>query len=193
MIGEALDQIREHYIRHFVDIFNQHVETEGVSIVHEAAFCDADGNAVVEGELSLPARGDLFIVRDGTVEESIQVDTESMLGFEPLEFQWPDSELIVDLSPFQWNWIQLRTPGLTPPVNWQPLRGWFDQWFKDDDPEEGELLGGIHFMSDPEEHDGQLQISIDLGTAPREAFEEMLDALARIGIKRLLIGQFDDQ
>jgi hypothetical protein len=43
---------------------------DGVTVAHEPAFCDANGDVVVEGELSLPTRGDLLLIRDGAVSDS---------------------------------------------------------------------------------------------------------------------------
>ena len=96
------------------------------------------------------------------------------------------------MEPFQWNWIQLRLHGLDSDADWQPLREWFFRWFHEGDPADDELLGGIHFMSDPEEGDGAAEVTIDLGTAPVEAFEELLDAVGQLGANRLQIGQFDE-
>jgi hypothetical protein len=36
------------------------------------------------------------------------------------------------------------------------------------------------------------QFSIDLGTAPVEAFEELLDAIGQLGTDRVQIGQFNE-
>ncbi len=46
------------------------------------------------------------------------------------------------------------------------------RWFQENDPANDELLGGVHFLSDPENRHDYSQLSIDLGTAPVESFEE---------------------
>jgi hypothetical protein len=38
-------------------------------------------------------------------------------------------------------------------------------------------MGAVHFASDPELSDGAVTFAADLGTAPVEAFEDLLDAL----------------
>jgi len=187
-LGQLLDQIRDYYVSRFIDILNECAADPETTVAHEPAYSDADGEVVTEGRLELPVRGDLLILRDGAVSEVLSVDTDGMLTFEPLEFQWDDNALHVDLHPFQWNGIPLRIFGLPPNPDWTPLREWFLHWFLEEDPPEDELLGGVHFMSDPEDDGECTQVSIDLGTAPVEVFEELLDALVKLGSNRVQIG-----
>jgi hypothetical protein len=189
-LGELLDQIRDYYVGRLVDAVNEHSAHDDTTVAHECAFRNSDGNIVTEGQLDLPARGDIFEIRAGAVTDSIQIDTEGMLSFEPLTFEWPEDNLSVDLGPFQWNWIQLRIYGLPRDADWKPLREWFMRWFHDEDPAADELLGGVHFMSDPENARDYVQVSLDLGTAPVGSLEELLDAVARMRAKHLQIGQF---
>ncbi len=178
-LGILLDQIRDYYVGRLINSIDESAPA-GATVTHEAPYCDSNGNLVTEGQLNLPSRGDLFINRDGTVVDSIQVDTEGMLSFEPVVFQWPESELAVELRPFQWNWLQIRAFGLPARVDWAPLRVWFIRWFSGGDWSEGVLLECVHFMSDPQDGDGYSQFSIDLGSAPIESFEGLLDAIARM-------------
>jgi hypothetical protein len=46
----------------------------------------------------------------------------------------------------------------------------------------------VHFISDPEISTGAIIFTIDLGTAPVEAFEDLLDALESMGAKHCEIG-----
>lgn len=189
-LGQLLDQIRDYYVSRFIDAINEHAADDETTVAHESAFRNSDGDIVTEGELGLPTRGDLFIIRDGAVVDSLQIDTEGMLSFDPITFSWPENRLSVDLGPFQWNWMQLRVFGLPPKANWEPLRDWFLRWFQDDDPAADQLLGGVHFMSDPSSADGCAEVSIDLGSAPVESLEELLDAVGGMDAKRVQIGQF---
>ena len=191
-LGQLLDQIRDYYVNQFIGAINDYSAADDATIAHEPAFCNADGNVVTEGRLALPARGDLLIIRDGVVSESLEIDTDGMLSFEPIAFDWPENNLNVDLQPFQWNWIQLRMYGLQADADWTPIRDWFIRWFQENDPADNELLGGVHFLSDPEAGDGYLQVSIDLGTAAVESFEELLDAIGQLGADRVQIGQFNE-
>ena len=192
VLGQLLDQIRDYYVSRFIDAINEYSSADGVTLAHEPAFCDANGDVVTEGELALPSRGDLLVIRDGAVSNSIQIDTDGMLSFEPIAFDWPENNLNVDLHPFQWNRMQLRIFGLKTDADWTPIRGWFIGWFQEHDPADDELLGGVHFVSDPETGDDYLQLSIDLGTAPVESFEELLDAIGQMGAACVHIGQFEE-
>lgn len=192
VIGQLLDQIRDYYIDYFIDTINEYGETNGGSIFHEVALCKADGSLATAGVLGLPVRGDLVVIRDSSGTDSVRIDTDGMLSFEPIEFEWPENNLVVDLGPFQWNWMQLRIFGLGNHADWEPIRDWFMGWFQEEDPEEGELLGGVHFLSDPETGNAYSQVSIDLGTAPVESFEELLDALGQMGATKVQFGLFED-
>jgi hypothetical protein len=192
VLRQLLDQIRDYYVSRFIDAINEHSGADGVTVAHEPALCNADGDVLTEGDLALPVRGDLLVIRDGAVCDSLQIDTDGVLTFEPIAFDWPETKLHVNLQPFQWNWMQLRIFGLKDDADWTPIRHWFIRWFQENDPTDDELLGGVHFCSDPEDGGGFTQVSIDLGTASVEAFEELLDALGQLGANRVQIGQFND-
>lgn len=191
-LDQLLNQIRDDYVSRFIDAVNEHAADDGVTVAHESAFCDSNGDVVTEGQLGLPARNDLFILRDGAVVESHQIDTEGMLSFDPVVFDWPESGLSLELRPFPWDWMQVRIFGLPSQADWEPLRDWFLRWFQDGDPEPGELLEGVHFMSDPASADGGIEVSIDLGSAPVESWEELLDAIVRMGARQVRIGHFPE-
>jgi hypothetical protein len=94
-----------------------------------------------------------------------------MLSFEPISFMWGGA------GPFQWQAMRLQLP-LPETTRWQPLQHWFWRWFKEDAGEHNEpLAGAVHFLSDPEVSDGAVTFAVDLGTAPVESFEDLLDAL----------------
>lgn len=192
MLGQLLDEIRDYYVNRFIDAINEQSLADGVTLTHEPAFCDSNGDVVIEGELAVPSRVDLLVISDGAVSDSILIDTDGMVSFEPIAFDWPENNLNVDLHPFQWNWMQVRIFGLKTNADWAPIRDWFIGWFQENDPADGELLGGVHWLSDPEYGDDYSQLSIDLGTAPVESFEELLDAIGQMGATRVQIGQFEE-
>lgn len=192
MLGQLLDEIRDYYINRFIDAINEQSLADGVTLTHEPAFCDSNGDVVTEGELAVPSRVDLLVISDGAASDSILIDTDGMLSFEPIAFDWPENDLNVDLHPFQWNWMQVRIFGLKTNTDWAPIRDWFIGWFQENDPADGELLGGVHWLSDPEYGEDYSQLSIDLGTAPVESFEELLDAIGEMGATRVQIGQFEE-
>ena len=75
-------------------------------------------------------------------------------------------------------------------TDWQPLKEWFWHWFQqEEDGGEDSLLGAVHFLSDPEVSGKMVVFEADLGSAPVEAFEELLDAVASLSVKQCEIGQ----
>ena len=50
------------------------------------------------------------------------------------------------------------------------------------------LSGAVHFLSDPEVTNRTIKLEADLGSAPVEAFEELLDACVLAGATNVLIG-----
>lgn len=68
---------------------------------------------------------------------------------------------------------------------------WFDRWFDGEDtrqPDEHGLCGVIHFLADPEHEGNATILQVDFGSAPEEAFEELLDALRDSGVTKIEIG-----
>jgi len=178
-LGELLDRIRDYYLQRL------RVELrEAPSPIAEPAFRKKDGSLAREGPLSLPLRGDLY-----AHGEMIAVDTEKMLSFDALQFHWTEA-LKVDLEPFKWNELTLQLSGVGSCVDWAPLVDWFEKWFDGDDQREpgpDGLCGVVHFLSDPEIEDDAIRFAIDLGSAPVEAFEELLDAVDALGAPRVRI------
>jgi hypothetical protein len=128
----------------------------------------------------------MAVIKEGGAT-TLSIDTERMLSFESISFM-SGAGLEVRLGPFQWQAMRLRVQ-LPETARWQPLRHWFWRWFKEKASEHNEALtGAAHFLSDPEVSDGTVTFAVDLGTAPVEAFEDLLDALEVMGAKHCEIG-----
>ena len=112
----------------------------------------------------------------------MQVDSETELGFEPVRFAI--EQMAVVISPFGWDWLPLEVRGLSLEQASEVIRAWFFEWFDGEDEnsltEEG-LQGVLHFVSDPEVTEEGYRVKIDLGSAPEEALEALLFALADAG------------
>lgn len=136
-----------------------------------------------EGALSLPLRGDLS---DGTT--MIRVDGAKQFRFQPLNFAWGAS-LRVRMEPFSWDSCPFRFEGLPPA--WAPLTGWFARWFDEVEeraPAYDGFYGVIHFMAAPKLVGTAFHGSVDFGSAPVDAFEQLLDAVGALGVRQLHIG-----
>jgi len=186
-VGELLDQIRYYYVDRFIKTRDELLAEQNTRLILEPELRGSDGAVVTEGALQLALRTDMAVIKEGSAK-TLSIDTERMLSFEPVSFMW-GAGLGVHLGPFQWQAMRLRVrlPEIT---HWQPLQHWFWRWFKENAGEHNEaLVGAVHFLSDPEVSDGTVTFAVDLGTAPVEAFEDLLDALEMMGAKHCEIGQ----
>lgn len=145
----------------------------------QAVYCDQFRSTLraTSGEADL-------VVRAGNGQmDTRSVDSNSLLSFEPFEFRWGHS-LRVRLAPFFWDSLRIRLTSEEVSRDWSPLSRWFYKWFREADDGTGErLLDAVHFLSDPELRDGETRFTLDLGSAPVPAFEQLLDAVATMGFR----------
>ena len=180
-VSELLVAIRKPYVETLA-----RVAAEGAAHV-EPAYRNSDGSLAVEGAMGTPCRVDVIAAESG---EPVQVDAEAELGFEPVRFAI--EQMAVGISPFGWDWLPLEVRGLSLEQACEAVRGWFFEWFDGEDensPTEEGLQGVVHFVSDPEAtEEGDYRFKIDLGSAPAEAVEGLLFALADAGASGAFLG-----
>lgn len=87
-VGEMLDEVRAFYLKEF-SAAAAYLAEDGSDVWFESAIRDEQGRLSYDGPLGLPLRADLFSVKDGEPQDRLEVDTESMLSFEPFSFEWP--------------------------------------------------------------------------------------------------------
>jgi hypothetical protein len=187
--GELLDEVRAFYLKEFASAA-AYLAEDGSEVWFEPAIRDEQGNLAYDGPLNLPMRADLISVRDGEPQDRLQVDTEAMLSFDAFSFEWPGG-VELRLAPFQWEVCAVRAKCVKVPVDWSPLKRWFLKWFDTEDtnkPNPQGFFEVLHFMSEPTLQGQTLSVSVDLGTAPVEAFEELIDALRNIGAAEVEVG-----
>jgi hypothetical protein len=186
-LGELLDQVRQYYLDRLIAAAEKRLSRK-TTVILEPVLRSSSGEAVAAGELQLPLRKDLAVLQNGEVKELLTIETKGMLAFEPITFGWGD-RLQVVLGPFQWQQMTFRLPQRKR-TDWQPLKEWFRHWFQEEeDGGEDSLLGVVHFLSDPGVSGKDVAFEVDLGSAPVEAFEELLDAVAALGVRQCEIGQ----
>jgi hypothetical protein len=187
-LGELLDDIRAVYCRALAAELIESTSQGRAEVTNEVALRDADGRAAMDGSLRLPMRIDLVTIEDGVAVASASVTSETMISFAPISFAWGTS-LDVELAPFQWDGLVFRFRGRRSTDDWAPLVRWFRKWFREDEDGDGtSLLGAVHFLSEPRVDGGWTAFETDLGSAPVEAFEELLDAIAALGVAEVRIG-----
>ena len=183
-IGQLLDRIREHYLHRFSEVIEESRAQD--TVISEPALRRADGEYATTPDDPAPTRIDLIICVNGIGTKSINVDTETMVTFEPIEFAWQDGTKI-SLAPFQWNFcvcMMEHDERFDP----QPLYGWFKKGFEEANPE-GLFHSCVHYMEIKRTSQSRSAISMDFGSAPVEAFEEFLDSMILSGAQRIEIGQ----
>ena len=144
----------------------------------EAALRHADGTLKTNGQPPLPHRFDAFHA-DGV---NRMVDAERQLRFDA--FSFPINGMTVSVAPFTWDWLGLEIVG-DPLVAGAACAAWFLRWFDEEDenePDADGLRGVVHYMGDPRAIEGGIELRIDLGSAPDEALDDLLFALADAGI-----------
>ena len=101
-------------------------------------------------------------------------------------------EIEVAIFPFLWEacriWLRHKDP------DWSGLHNWFDRWMdlegKRDTDEDG-LSGVVHFCSEPLAEGGGYLVELDLGSAPVEAFTDLMIVFAQMGATEVRVGLSD--
>ncbi len=171
---ELFAAIRAIYVR---DLAQAIAETDAHV---EPAFRKETGELAVAGPLDLPYRADL-IPRDGD-GTSIMVNSRSSLGFEPFTVVYGECRLSV--SPFVWDWTKVTVSGLTEEESSKVLKAWFLRWFDPEDANQADaqgLFGVVHNLEEPKASDGGVEWTVDFGSAPVEAIQDMIDRLETHG------------
>ena len=184
-VGTLLDEIRAQYLTEFLAALTEAESNPGSTVVAEGELVDAAGELVTEGLLDVGVRTDIVVISPGGTR-SIRVDSTRAISFSPVDFRWATS-LSVRLQPFHWDYCELNVFPFLQSAGGHPLAKWFRHWFE---PREthGSILGVPHFISAPEQNGTRQRYYVDMGTAPVEAFEELLDACMHGGATEVIVG-----
>lgn len=183
MISEFLTAVRKPYIDTFARVATQ-VESHV-----EPAYRQSDGSLAVEGSLGLPCRVDVIPMEGSTAGQTIRVDSETQLEFEVVTFTSGAGTVV--LSPFVWDWTPLEVLGLSEEAVSNVCHSWFLKWFDADDenaPTEEGLFGVVHFMSELEPTEEGWRVTVDLGSSPVSAVEDLLFRILDAGASQVRVG-----
>ena len=185
--GQLLDRVRGHYVQAFCETVADLQKQPRTKVLTEVALRNAAGEVACEGELDLPMRLDAVAVKDGNESRTIYIDSIERLSFQAFVFDWGGT-LRVMLKPFQWDSLQLWLDQPPEAEGYEPMKAWFRQWFRVDEDGDGKPLGVVHFLSDPGQLGGGTMFQVDIGTAPVQSFEDMLDAIVALKVPDVVIG-----
>lgn len=149
----------------------------------EPALRGADGGVVYDSEgLCTPIRKDVA-TNDGASWTTANFNAPMIRPSTPVRATRRD-QLKVSLESSTWDYIKFGLSPLKSTVDWEAISTWFLKWFDPEDLKgrsEENVYEVVHFVSDPEEVDSNFRLFVDFGSAPIEAFYELLDCFAALG------------
>jgi hypothetical protein len=172
----AIRMVRDVYVGRLVAETARLRSEQSDPVYSEAALRRADGDIARDGSFQLGMRVDAVIPAKGA---TVRIDSTSVMEFESITIDTESVGFV--LSPFQWDWCVVTLECKQSSFSFERIVEWFDRWFDPDDeklPDERGICGVVHFLDDPRFSDGRVVITTDLGSAPIEAFYELLDACA---------------
>ena len=177
-------------------------ERENYHSIYLQAICDARGQhdaavpevriETTQERLRKPYRHytlDIFC-RRGDKSEPVEVNLASASAFDSVSETWQGLE--VTLHPFVWNGLEFRLDGNL--ADDARLLAWMDRWMdvaESKPRNENQLSEIVHNVTQPERTRGGWSFSVDFGSAPLDAFVELIEVLRASGAKKLDLGSFD--
>lgn len=172
-VTETLTTARDHHVTAFVHA------TAGLGPCHvEPALRLADGTLAVDGIPPTPLRVDLIVKHSG---ERIAIEST------PKALTAAIHELTdgvdIEIGPFAWNQATFDARGVGVESNERILE-WFLRWFDPEDTNLADatgLYGVVHYMSDVTAANGGITFTLDLGSAPISAVDDLFSVLTNSG------------
>lgn len=190
-VKSALAPVRDAYLAH---MFRQlRVQrASGHQIVTEVVARDERGVVMRDGVLNLPRRTD-FVHETAMGPVRNNTHGTARVEFEPLRLAL-EKGAHLSISPLEWNKVQLSFEADDDTKRLVRLRLWFLEWFQARHSESSDDLSGVvHSIDGPRKVGNLWFVSIDMGSAPTDAFVELVHVLASRGVKNIAFGSELDQ
>lgn len=175
-LAQIIQQARDMYAGSLLCEFSCLREKHDGRIFTEVTLRTKNGAVATEGPSQLGCRVDAII--PSTIE-SVMVDSAARASFRYISFHY--GSIPVSLSPFEWDRCVVTMECSADAFRWQPVLDWFHRWFDAEDENETTadgLSGVIHFLSEPQFTGTSVTFTTDLGSAPAQAFDDLLEACA---------------
>lgn len=179
-LTEILNEVREHYLNGLQKAANE----------FKRKYIPAAGELLVEinRDAAYPFRLyriDMAANVEGNAEME-ECNLSERLNFSPRSFT-PYDGLSLRLSPVAWNGVEIM---IDTGQSLERLEQWTLRWLDVDDTHEHDERGFqsvIHSVTAPTTADGWTTFSIDFGSAPLSAVEELLQMLVEIGATQVVM------
>jgi hypothetical protein len=181
---QKLDAERENYLAIYLRAISQ------ARRMHEVAVPEVKVEST-EAKFRKPYRYytlDIFC-RRGDKSGPIEVNIAAAGAFPRVSENWQG--LDVTLHPFVWNGLEFRLDADF--ADDAALVAWMDKWMDiaEKKPKDNNRLSQIvHNVTQPERTQAGWSFSVDFGSAPLDAFVELIDVVRASGAKRLELGSF---
>ncbi|MEM9010333.1 MAG: hypothetical protein AAGE18_03845 [Pseudomonadota bacterium] len=181
MLLDVLAPVRDIYLARLLEEMSE-AYGAGYDVETEVVARQSDGALLRAGPLALPMRRDLRMIdRDGRMESDVTGDLG--VSFDRVRL-CDETGCEVEITPFQWDTLELDIQLGPDASSWQPLRLWFLEWFQTRFNEDlPDFKGVVHALSGPDLIDGRWWAQIDLGSAPVDAFDKLITALGDCGAR----------
>jgi hypothetical protein len=180
-LHDLLSKIRGTYVKRYLE------ELEALRAEHGAALAV---QPLFEGlDEGPPLRYDAVLLA-GSKVEMFQIDSASMLQFEPVTLAMNDgSGRQITIAPFCWDGA-LLVLNAGDDFDWQLLRERFEVWLKRDDGDGSSSDDAVvHFLSEPKPHEEGHVLEVDFGTGPPEGVWELLTTCIECGATGVTLTQ----
>lgn len=130
-------------------------------------------------------RADMASDDDGS-PQAAEVNPSTHLSFEPFGVDFME-DVTASVRPFLWSDVGLRTNICLPA---EPVEEWAMRWLDVEDQlpkDEHGLQGVIHAIAREDADDGSTLLTIDFGSAPVEALQELIELALSAGVTHLSI------
>lgn len=147
----------------------------------------ASGELALEGTPPLPCRVDAIAGHGEAAGRPTRIDSRKRLQFEPIAFEIDSARIVV--APFAWDDVEIEIRGVDDSAARRAASEWFMRWFDADDlnPQIDGLYQVVHCLSDLKDKADGLEATIDLGSAPTRAFEDLLVGLVDAGAAEVYV------
>jgi hypothetical protein len=179
-LGDLLAMIRQDYLD-TLQAAAEDAKRSGAKVVLEPV-----------GSVAEPALGTVLWHDLQLNGKAVAVPSEGVFAFEErIIFGWGDAlpgqsePLQVVVQPFAWDAMPVRVKlPAGKALNLEPLRQWLEQWSAEPEETEAEFREVVHSLVQT----GPNSLRIDMGSAPLDAWQDLLEALLAAGATQAVFG-----